>query len=82
MTDDAMTDDAMTDRGGLAMHVTVDLGVCNGYGHCLIEAPGHFDLDEETGKATLISQDVAESDRAAVESAVTLCPVGAIKLTA
>lgn len=64
------------------MQVTVDLGVCNGYGHCLIEAPGYFDLDDETGKARLLRKDVAEEDRAAVESAAALCPVAAIQLTA
>lgn len=62
------------------MDVTVDLGVCNGYGHCVIEAPGYFDLDDETGKATVLRHEVAEDDRVAVEAAVLLCPVAAIRL--
>lgn len=62
------------------MHVTVDLGVCNGYGHCVIEAPGYFELDDTTGKATLLRHQVADGDRAPVEAAVLLCPVGAIRL--
>lgn len=63
------------------MKVTVDLGLCNGYGHCVIEAPAYFDLDEETGKAVVLKEDVAEEDRPAVESAVILCPVQAITIT-
>jgi len=63
------------------MKVSVDLGVCNGYGHCVIEAPAYFDLDEETGKAVVLKPDVEEADRAAVESAAVLCPVQAITLS-
>jgi ferredoxin len=63
------------------MKVNVDQSLCNGYGHCVIEAPGYFDLNEDSGKAALLRQEVAEGDHAEVESAVTLCPVQAISLS-
>ena len=61
------------------MKVSVDLDLCNGYGHCVIEAPDYFDLDD-AGKAVVLKGDVADEDVAAVESAVVLCPVQAITL--
>jgi ferredoxin len=60
------------------MKVHVDQGLCNGYGHCVIEAPAYFDLSEDSGKAVLLRQEVSDDGRAAIGSAVTLCPVQAI----
>ena len=60
--------------------VKVDEGVCNGYGHCVIEAPKYFELDDASGKAKVLKEEVADEDRAAVDSAVMLCPVQAISI--
>jgi ferredoxin len=63
------------------VNVNVDLGLCNGYGHCVIEAPDYFELDEESGKAVVRKKELTEDDRAAVETAILLCPVQAISLS-
>ncbi|MGP3968303.1 ferredoxin [Streptomyces sp. 6N223] len=61
--------------------ISVDQTLCNGYGHCVIEAPDHFDLNDDSGKATLLKEDIADGDRAKVESAAMLCPVQAISVS-
>jgi len=60
--------------------VTVDLNRCQGYGNCVSAAPGVFDLDDETGLAVVLKEDVGEEDLAAVRQAVGLCPVAAIAI--
>lgn len=64
------------------MKVSVDPDLCNGYGHCVIEAPDYFTLDDNTGKSIVIKDDVAEGDRARIDNAIVLCPVQAISLSA
>ena len=62
------------------MHVvTADLGLCQGYGNCVMNAPGVFDLDE-TGIVTVLTSNVDDSDVERVRAAVAACPVSALSL--
>lgn len=62
------------------MRAVVDVGTCQGYANCVVEADGIFDLDEETEKAVvlvpLVPDDLVEDARRAAAS----CPVSAITL--
>ena len=62
------------------MKVVVDIGVCQGYANCVIEADGVFDIDDATGKATvlvpIVPADLEDDARRAAES----CPVSAIRI--
>ena len=60
------------------MRVILDLGRCNAYGNCVIEAPDVFDIDDATGLAVVLEEHPAEERRAKVEAAARLCPVLAI----
>ncbi|MGY1812288.1 ferredoxin [Blastococcus sp. SYSU D00820] len=62
------------------MKIHLDLSLCNAYGNCVMEAPEEFDLDEDSGKAVLLREEIGEEARARVESAVQVCPVQAISL--
>jgi ferredoxin len=63
------------------MKVTVDLGLCQGYGNCVSAAPDFFDLDE-SGQAIVLRATVeSDDDIAAVRGAIPLCPMSAISLT-
>jgi ferredoxin len=61
------------------MKVSVDGGLCQGYGNCAMSAPEVFVLDEATGLATVVKPEPAPEQHAAVEEAVRLCPVRAIR---
>lgn len=62
------------------MRIELDLDLCLGYGNCVVEAPEHFELDEDTGKAVVLIESPDESDRAVVEAAVRSCPAVALRL--
>lgn len=62
------------------MRVTVDLGRCNAYGNCVIEAPDVFDIDDANGLAVVLDEHPGEEQRKQVESAARLCPVLAITI--
>lgn len=62
------------------MRVILDLGRCNAYGNCVIEAPDVFDIDDASGLAIVLNENPDESERAKVESAARLCPVLAISI--
>lgn len=68
--------DAMT-KGTGEMKVTLDRGICNGYGNCVIEAPEVFDLDDD-GLGVVLDEHPPEDQREAVDAAVRTCPVQAI----
>lgn len=62
------------------MRAVVDLGTCQGYANCVIEADAIFDIDDETEKAVVlvdtIPSDLADDARRAADS----CPVDAIAI--
>lgn len=64
------------------MKATVDLGTCQGYANCVLEAPEVFDLDDETGKAVVLVATVAEDLHEDARRAEASCPVQAITLEA
>jgi ferredoxin len=60
--------------------VLLDLGLCNGYGNCVMSAPDVFDIDDASGLAVVLVPDPPPDRRAAVEEAVRLCPVQALRV--
>lgn len=62
----------------MSVKVQADLTVCQGYANCVVTDPEVFDLDDETGKVTVLMEDV--SGRPEVRVAVDSCPVGALSL--
>ncbi len=58
-----------------------DLGVCQGYGNCVIAAEDYFDLDDG-GVVVLLRTSVDTGDRGRVEQAVRSCPVSALAVDA
>ena len=63
-----------------AVHVVAaDLELCQGYGNCVMNAPGVFELDE-TGIVTVLTSHVDDADLERVRSAVAACPVSALSL--
>jgi ferredoxin len=62
------------------MRAVADLGTCQGYANCVIEADRIFYVDDETEKVVvlveLIADDLVEDARRAAEA----CPVDAIML--
>jgi ferredoxin len=59
--------------------VRADLGVCQGYGSCVIAADDCFDLDD-SGVVVLLRTTVPESDRSRVAEAARACPVSALSV--
>lgn len=62
------------------MRIELDLDACLGYGNCVVEAPEHFDLDDDAGKAVVLIENPAAADRAVVEAAARSCPAAALRL--
>ncbi|WP_028922496.1 ferredoxin [Pseudonocardia acaciae] len=62
------------------MRVHVDPELCQGTGLCVAVAPEEFELAEH-GPARPLNPDVDEDRRRAVEEAVQVCPVGALRLS-
>ncbi len=58
------------------LRVTVDLTVCERYGHCCFEAPTVFELDDDGELRYVAEVDVAM--RPQIEAAARACPVLAI----
>lgn len=62
------------------LRVEVNLGTCQGYANCVIEAPDLFDLDESQGKAVALQELVPGDLAASAREAERSCPVHAITL--
>lgn len=61
------------------MRVSVDRAVCIGAGMCVNAAPAVFEMDDD-GLAYGSQDDVPEVERAVVDDAAAMCPVGAIRI--
>lgn len=60
------------------MHVIVDMDVCQNHGQCAFAAPDVFEINAE---GTLeYEEHPDDSQREAVEDAVDVCPVQAIRI--
>lgn len=62
------------------MRVVVDLNTCQGYANCVVEAPDLFDVDDESGKAVVLLEEVDASLADDAQRAVDNCPVSAITI--
>lgn len=53
--------------------------LCQGYANCIVEAPDHFDLDDED-KVLILEETPAPADLPQVRAAVASCPAKVLKL--
>ena len=60
--------------------VSADLGKCQGYANCMVQAPDHFDLDDD-GKVEIINGTPSDTELDEVRAAVDSCPVRALVLS-
>jgi len=70
-----VNDDARTLRVVDGFRIDIDRDLCVGFGDCVTESPGSFDLDDE-GIAVFTSPETA--DRKEFMDACASCPVDAI----
>jgi len=63
------------------MKVEVDWNLCDGNGVCAIEAPEHFEMDDDD-ELHVLKDDVSDAERPEVEAAVRVCPKRALSLQA
>ncbi|MFE3798646.1 ferredoxin [Nocardia tengchongensis] len=61
------------------MKIELDRNRCEGHAMCEAAAPRFFSVDDE-GDLTILQEEVSESEKSAVNSAVISCPVAALKL--
>ena len=59
--------------------IKADFGACQGYANCVAGADDHFDIDDD-GVVVVLTEAVAESDRARVDEAARSCPVSALRV--
>ena len=57
--------------------ISADLGLCQGYANCAIEAEDVFDIDDD-GTVVVLRSEIPEPERARVEAAARSCPVNAL----
>jgi ferredoxin len=62
------------------MRIEVDLDRCAGHGQCLLAAPAVFDVDENAHQVIVLDPEPPEDLRAAVQRAVSMCPMGALEV--
>ncbi len=62
------------------MKVIVDTGKCQAYANCIVAAPDVFDVDEVSGKVSLLEAAPADDRLMAVAEAVRNCPTRAISV--
>jgi ferredoxin len=60
------------------MKVHVDMNLCQSHGECVLVAPDVFELGDDD--VLVWQEDVPEERRAAVEEAVNVCPMMAIRI--
>jgi ferredoxin len=60
------------------MKVLVDMNLCQSHGECVVVAPDVFELSDDD--VLRWTEDVEESRRAAMEEAVEVCPMTAIRI--
>jgi len=62
------------------MKVVVDMDKCQDHGQCAFAAPEVFEINGETGKLVVLTDEPDESLRDKVEEAADVCPVQAIAI--
>jgi ferredoxin len=63
----------------MTARITVDRGVCETHGECVMQAPEVFSFDD--GEELRYRSEVDDEEAAAAEDAVFLCPTQAITVT-
>lgn len=63
------------------MNVHVDLERCTGTGNCVVSAPRVFDLADDAEHVRLLVSEVPPGEEGAVETAIRMCPQGALSST-
>ncbi len=61
------------------MKIVIDYDKCIGIGSCEAIAPHLFEVSDE-GQVKILDEHPDESERAALDEAVTACPTGAISV--
>jgi ferredoxin len=56
----------------------IDIDECIGCGVCMEICPSVFRLDDDEGKAMVISQDYDDKTKDLVKEAIESCPIGCI----
>jgi ferredoxin len=72
--------DAPPREKGSPMKVKVEGSICQGHTLCAMAAPKVFQLDDEDGHASAISEDVAPELEASAHEAQRSCPEQAITI--
>ena len=62
------------------LRVEADRDRCAGHGQCLLAAPTVFDVDEDAQQVIVLDPEPTEDLRAAVQRAVSFCPMGALEI--
>jgi ferredoxin len=63
------------------MHVTVDLGACQGHGVCHMSAPDVFELDDLDGHAIVVTDPVPAELEDDAQLGADSCPERAIAVS-
>jgi ferredoxin len=63
------------------MHVTVDLGACQGHGVCHMSAPDVFELDDQDGHAIVVTDPVPAGLEEDARLGADSCPERAITVS-
>lgn len=63
------------------MHISVDYGLCEGHGQCLMAAPELFDLPDGADQVVVLDTDPPESLRDKAVRAAAMCPALAITVS-
>ena len=63
----------------MSWKIVVDRDLCQGHGVCESEAPEVFSVDK-AGTLTILNEQPADEQRAAVELAVAYCPTHALRI--
>ena len=62
------------------MRIQVDLTRCTATANCVVQAPNVFDIGDDDDHVRVLVEHVPDSEIPAVQSAVRMCPQGALKL--
>jgi ferredoxin len=62
------------------MHITVDYGLCDGHGQCLLAAPDVFDLPDDSDHVVVLNADPAQEQHDSVIRAAAMCPAQALRV--
>lgn len=63
------------------MHITVDYGLCEGHGQCLLAAPDVFDLPDDSDHVVVLDADPDERLRDSAIRAAAMCPAQALRVS-